>query len=175
MNFSLRTGAASGIVNGDDKPTRRTERSRRTAPLGAGDPARPDSGGPQAPPAGPALRPLDGEGPAPCAARSAQGLVHLRTHQPERRLGLRPRLERDPPPAPCARRTRLAAARHAQQGHAPFGQPRARPPSRAARPRPAPAPAHPIAPRIRRQNPASRGDDSRPHSGRSRNYLPPQT
>ena len=123
------------MATGDEPSTRRTGRSRRTAPLGAGDPARPDSGRPQAPAAGPARRLPADERPGPHAAHPAPGLALLHPHRPRRRPGVRPGPVCPAPPSPVARRTRLAHARRAQQGHVPVPRARARPPSGAGRAR----------------------------------------
>ena len=155
-----RPSSINVILN--DHPTRRTERSRRTAPLGAGDPARPHSGVPQAPAAGPAGRPLDGGHHRPHAARPAQGLALLHQHPPERRPGLRPGRVCPAPHSPIARRTRLAHARPPQPRHGPVRQARARNPPAPERPRAPLAAARPNSPRIRRRNPACGGADSRP-------------
>ena len=157
------SGLACAQIPGDAKPTRRTERSRRTAPLGAGDSARPHSGAVEAPSPGPARRLLDGRSPAPHAARAAPGLALLHQHRFPRRPGLHPGFPRPAPHSPTPGRNRLAHARQAQPGHVPVRPPRARTPPHPGRPRTTMAAARPKSPRIRRQNPASRGDRSWPN------------
>ncbi len=146
INFSLPSGVASCIVNGDAKLEHRTERSRRTAPLGAGDHARPDSGVPQAPAAGPVRRILKGGHHRPHAAHPAPGLALLHQHGFRRRPKLRPEPVCPAPPSAIAGRDRLAHARHAQPRHGPVRPSRARTLPAAVRTRAALAGARPHSP-----------------------------